>query len=322
MTDIEPKALFDFAARGRLFATNGLIRTRLPKAAALADALGSRLVRRCDSLLPDRRCIERQYRSFVGEPLNLEQPRLLGEKVQWLKLHDVTPLHTICADKIRAREFVRERVGDEHLIPALLVSDTPDDVNPDTIRAERFAAKCNHDWGGVVLCQDRERFDWTAARAKLSRHFRTPFWKMFRERAYKGIVPGIIVETLLQSADGGLPRDYKFFCFHGEPVMIQVVDGRGGSPTWTMYDLDWTILPIRRRGRPRSDTAHDQPESLARMLDIAAALSTPFRFCRVDLYDAGGRIYFGEIAFYPEAGYRPFEPLEIERELGDRLRLD
>jgi len=322
MTFVPAKAFFNPAERGRLLPADSPLRRRLPKLVQLSERIGRTAIRQYENLLPDRQCIERQYRAFVGEPLDLEQPRLLSEKIQWLKLNDVTPLHTICSDKIRARDFVRERVGEEHLIPALLISDSPRDVNPDTIRADRFAAKTNHDWGGVVLCRDRASFDWHAARAKLEAHLRTPFWKRFRERAYKDIPRGIIVETFLEAAGGGLPKDYKIFCFHGEPLLIQVVDGRDGWPTWTMYDLDWALLPVWRRGRPRTNSSHDRPASLASMIEIARKLSEPFRFCRVDLYDVDDRIFFGEIAFYPEAGYRPFEPMEFERELGDMLRLD
>ncbi len=125
---------------------------------------------------------------------------------------------------------MRDRVGDAHLIPALLIAEDASGLNPETIRAERFAAKSNHDRGGVVLCRDRARFDWAGARAMLGARLRQPFWRTFRERAYKDIVPGIIVESLLEGADSGLPRDYQLFCFHGEPVMIQVVDGRDGWP--------------------------------------------------------------------------------------------
>jgi hypothetical protein len=321
MTYQPPRAFFNAAARGQILGANSLIRQQWPKAAAFVNRKGQALARWIDGFLPDRQCIQRQYKAFVGEPLNLDRPRLLSEKVQWLKLHDVTPLHTICADKVRSRDYVREKVGEEYLIPALHIGPDTSGINPDTIRASRFAAKSNHDWGGVVLCRDRETFDWEAARTLLSAQMRKPFWKVFRERAYKDIVPMIIVEAFLEGADGGLPRDYKFFCFHGQPVMVQVVDGRDDWPTWTLYDLDWTKLPVWRRGRPRADWDQARPASLEKMIEIAAELSKPFRFCRIDLYEVDGHIYFGEISFYPEAGYRPFEPLEFERELGDRLHL-
>ena len=313
---------FDPAARGRLLAKDSALRSRWPNLASLSDLAGNRLLSLYESLLSHRACVERQYRAFTGEPLDLENPRSLSEKLQWLKLHDVTPLHTQCADKLAAREYVRERVGEEHLIPLLLATDQPGDINPRTIRAERFAAKTNHDWGGVVLCRDRNTFDWQAARDQLSRHLQRSFWRTFRERAYRGIVPAVLVEALLQPSGGGGLRDYKIFCFHGRPGFVQVVDDRNRDATWTMYDLGWTMLDVRRRGRPRSSVPHKRPARLDIMLAIAERLAEPFRFCRVDLYEVDGRVYFGEITFYPEAGYRPFEPAAFERKLGDMLRLD
>ncbi len=322
MTMAGEKAFFDPANRSRLLPLDSRSRRRWPGLAALIDRSSDRVLRNFEGLLPDRQCIERQYAAYVGEPLDLDNPRLLSEKVQWLKLNDATPLHTICCDKIRARDFVRERVGEQYLIPALLISSSSDDLVPAKVTAERFAAKTNHDWGGVVLCHDRDSFNWAAARAKLERHLRAPFWRTYRERAYKDIEPGIIVEQFLEGADNGPPDDFKLFCFHGRPELIQVVGGRSHAPTWTMYDLAWNKLPIQRRGRPSSTSPHPKPASLDTMINVATALSEPFRFCRVDLYNVDGRVYFGEIAFYPEAGYRPFEPREIEVELGDMLRLD
>ena len=322
MTSAPTSAFFDPLGRGKLLPRDSSLRRRWPGLAAYADRLGRMLLYRYEAVLPDRLCIERQYRAFVGEPLNLDRPRLLSEKIQWLKLHDVTPLHTICADKIRSRDYVRDKVGEEYLIPAFLISNSAQDITPQNIRAERFVAKSNHDWGGVVLCRDRSRFDWAGTRDHLGAQLQKPFWKTFRERAYKDIPPGIIVESLLEPADGGLAGGYKFFCFHGRPTLVQLVDGRDGWPSWTMYDLDWNMLPVWRRGRPRTESPQEKPDTLAAMAEIAEHLSQPFRFCRVDLYEVEGRIYFGEIAFYPEAGYRPFEPLDFDRELGDLLRLD
>ena len=38
------------------------------------------------------------------------------------------------------------------------------------------------------------------------------------------------------------------------------------------------------------------------MIVIAEKLSDGFKFLRVDLYNVKGKIYFGELTFYPAAG--------------------
>lgn len=186
---------FDLPSRNRLLRRDGAFRRRWPDAAALVDRAVAPFARFVESRLPDRLYVRRQYEEIVGTRLDLDHPETLSEKIQWLKLRDATPLHTRCADKIGARDYVRELRGGDHLIPALLITDRLSDVAPKRIGAERFVAKTNHDWGGVVICRDRASFDWAAARRKLRSHLRRRFWKVNRELAYKDIAPAIIVEA-------------------------------------------------------------------------------------------------------------------------------
>ena len=57
------------------------------------------------------------------------------------------------------------------------------------------------------------------------------------------------------------------------------------------------------------------------MLEIARVLSKEIPFVRVDLYIISGRVYFGELTFYPMSGFGLFEPEEFDDELGSWLTL-
>ena len=57
------------------------------------------------------------------------------------------------------------------------------------------------------------------------------------------------------------------------------------------------------------------------MLNIAAKLSKDFPFVRVDLYNVDGKVYFGELTFYPWSGYVQFEPDEFDYLLAKPLHL-
>ena len=52
------------------------------------------------------------------------------------------------------------------------------------------------------------------------------------------------------------------------------------------------------------------------MLEVAHELSKDFPFVRVDLYNVGGKIYVGELTFYPWSGYVQFTPENFDFELG------
>ena len=54
---------------------------------------------------------------------------------------------------------------------------------------------------------------------------------------------------------------------------------------------------------------------------IASILSADFPFVRVDLYDVGGKIYFGELTFYPWSGYVQFTPDEADFRFGKDFEL-
>jgi hypothetical protein len=270
--------------------------------------------------LPDRWVTAHQYRIRNGVWPDLDHPKDLCEKLLWLKLHDHSPLHTLCADKLRVRDYVAERWGAEILVPLLATTRDPEDIRPERIAPERFVAKTNHDQGGVYICRDRATFDWAHARRMLALRLRRNHYRVMREPQYRDIEPAILVEALIETdAPEGL-SDYKFYCFGGRPAFVQVNIGRQARHIQLFYDLDWIKLPC---WRTYPDIAPDaaRPRALARMAECAAALSAPFAFCRVDLYDTPEGIRFGEITFHPGAGLKRFHPPEFERRFGDMLVL-
>ena len=97
--------------------------------------------------------------------------------------------------------------------------------------------------------------------------------------------------------------DYKFYCFDGEPRFLQVNVGRGtGHSTQNYYDLDWQLLPFGKT-QPHNPNLHvDRPAHFDEMVKLARELTKPFPYVRSDLYEANGRIYFGEDTFFPCSG--------------------
>jgi hypothetical protein len=285
-----------------------------------------RLSRRAEMEMGGRIPIEdfliAQYRAKTGRALDLVNPVGLSEKLNALKLRPLDPLQTICADKIRVRQHVAAKLGENVLVPMILATYRLADINPRKITQEKFVLKTNHDFGGVVICRDRAGFDWAAARAKLADHLAFNQWHRHREPPYRDIRPGILVEAFLEPDTSGELREYKIFCFHGVPHFIMSIQESTGKRTKTVFDTDWQPLPVRRRGAPVNDAPITRPESLTGLLRAAETLAEPFDFCRVDLYENFGKIRFGEITFYPEGGMDVFEPPEWELRFGSLLRLE
>ena len=57
------------------------------------------------------------------------------------------------------------------------------------------------------------------------------------------------------------------------------------------------------------------------MVKLAEKLSEPFPFVRVDFYEVGDKIFFGELTFYPGNGMESFVPVEWDYKLGEMLKL-
>ena len=72
------------------------------------------------------------YFLTFGKWLDLNHPENLknfNEKLQWLKLHSETPLHTQMVDKYEMRNIVRKELGEGYTFPLLGVWDQFDEID-------------------------------------------------------------------------------------------------------------------------------------------------------------------------------------------------
>lgn len=272
--------------------------------------------RKTVAALPAAARVRQHYRQRNGFPPNLFQPRDLSEKLCWTKLYGVTLLHQHCSDKLAVRDFVRDRGGGAFLVPLHQVVADAAAITPDMVRAGRFVLKTNHDAGTVIICRNRDRFDWRAARETLAAALARDFSTVWCERQYERLPRRILVEHLIDTADGRPPRDFKLFCFSGRPRLVQVDVDRFEHHAQAFYDTDWQRMEIRRN-KPVFQGEVPRPRRLGEMLSIAARLSAPFQFCRVDLFETPDGIRFSELTFTPDAGMGRFQPPSFERMMGD-----
>lgn len=185
---------------------------------------------------------------------------------------------------------------------------------------EQFVLKCNHDSGSVCICKDKKTFDKEAAVRKLNAALKTNlFWKG-REWAYKKVKPCIFAEQYMEDESGSELKDYKIFCFNGEPFFVQVIYNRFDSSKCNYYDFNWKRLEMHHRVFS-SVGEIEQPSNLDEMQRLARALSKGWPFLRVDFYSVRGKTYFGELTFYPAAGILKVSPIEWNLRLGELITL-
>ena len=281
------------------------------------------VLRRAMGLLPDEMFIRLNYLRRMKQWPDLKNPTTYNEKLQWLKLHDRQPLYTQLVDKYAVRRFVAERIGGEYLIP--LVGgpwDSFDEIDFDAL-PEKFVLKCTHDSGGLVICRDKRALDREKARRRIAQSLGQNFYYHNREWPYKDVRPRIIAEAYMEDASTSELRDYKFFCFGGEPKMLFVASDRqtaGEETKFDFFDMDYNHLDLRN-GHPNAAVPPEKPAQFGLMRELAQKLSQGIPHVRVDLYEVNGRVYFGEMTFYHWSGMVPFEPPEWDERLGSWIRL-
>ena len=270
---------------------------------------------------------ERDWLEWAGYPIDWDNPRDINEKIQWLMCFSDTSSWSLCADKYRVREYVKSKGLEDILIPLLGVWDSASEIDFGAL-PERFVLKCNHDSGSTLLLDKAEGIDERKVREFLDSRLRKKFGYLNGEMYYNSIKPCIVAERFLEAdgeAPGGIPADYKVWCFDGSPYSVWVCYGRTSSETYVnIYDLDWNVHPEAsiftvhyRDGKG----AVPRPACLDRMLEAAAILSASFPEVRMDFFVSGGRLYFGEMTFASYGGKMDFYTKEYLEELGRQCKL-
>lgn len=279
------------------------------------------VIARLGKRLPDALYLRLRYYDVFGKRLNLKEPKTFNEKLQWLKLYDRKPEYTIMVDKIEAKKWVADRIGQEFIIPTLGVWERPEDIDFDSL-PNQFVLKTNHDSGAVIICKDKSKLNIDATRKKLAVSLKHDYYIFGREWPYKDVKRRILGEKYMVDESGYELKDFKIFCFNGNPEFIQVDFDRfaDSGHKRNLYSIDWEILDFQY-GYP-SDRSHriERPTNLEEMLKCASTLSQGHPFLRVDFYSINGSSKFGETTFFPECGFGQFDPSNIDERYGKKLK--
>ena len=274
------------------------------------------------TILSDKTYIKTMYYAKMGKKLDLKDPKTVSEKLQWLKLYDRKPEYTTMVDKYAAKSYVAERIGEEYIIPTLGVWDSFDEIDFDSL-PEQFVLKCTHDSGGLVICRDKSKLDKEVTQRKIEKSLKANYFWNGREWPYKNVKPRIIAEKYME--DGGNPdlKDYKFYCFGGEPKFLYISHGLSNHATAhiNFISLDWEKMPFRRTDFAEFDILPPKPKNFDLMIEFCKKLSADIPFLRVDFYDINEKLYFGELTFFPGSGFTILEPKEWDLKLGQWIDL-
>ena len=264
------------------------------------------------------------FKLRTGRDLDLKHPKTFNEKIQWLKLYDVSPLKTRLADKFEVREWIREKIGEKYLTPLIGVYDTFDEIDFDRL-PDKFVLKTTHGSGYNIVVKDKSRFDKADAKKKfddwLSRKFE---YQAGFEMHYAGMKPRIIAEEFLDIDESGI-YEWQAFCFNGEAKFFLVIVGGAHDSTpgkRFYYSPKWEKLPFTSLARELPEGAIPCPDNFAELAECVKKLCDGFLHVRVDFYRLrDGNWKFGEMTFSTASGLWAVYPEEYDRVVGDMLTL-
>lgn len=258
-------------------------------------------------------------RQVTGKRMYWRNPKGITQKLLWLNRFWQPQIKADCADKYKAKLYLKECGLSELIVPLIGVWNTPEEIDFDNL-PQQFVLKTNHGCGTNIICTDKDRLDVEETRDKLRSWLKVDYGKQFNERHYSKIKRCIIAEEFLHT--GEFPADYKIHCFNGEPYCFLFYPKHTDKTCERIsFSLDWQRRYfIKEEEKYQYDIP--RPENLEKMLEYARILSQPFPYVRVDFYESGGRLYLGEFTFTPFSNimdyfYKP----EVCEDMGERLVL-
>jgi len=270
--------------------------------------------------VPDSWMLPLQYKIKLGRWPNLKSPKRWTEKLQLYKMYYRNPVMPRCVDKYEVRKYIEEKGLSEYLVELYGVWENANDIDFNSL-PNSFVLKTTDGGGGenVIIVSDKTKENLQVIRNKLNSWLDRKNVNAGREWAYTGIRKSqIIAEQLLVNVkypEAGV-EDFKILCFDGEVKYIIVDKDRYINHKRNFYSPQWKRKCVTTDHEQFEDY-YPKPENFEKMLELAHELSKDFPFVRVDLYNVCGKIYFGELTFYPWTGYVQFSPDSFDFELGE-----
>ena len=290
----------------------------------LVKHLAARLGRRHPEWLVRLRYLVRFHKR-----IDLNHPKDLNEKIQYLSLRTDTSAWTRLSDKFAVREYVRE-CGLESILNTLYgVWDDAEAIDFDSL-PQQFILKATHGSGDGFVVEDKRQLDVQEVRRVFRQTLKETYGLAEGNLHYSHITPRIIAEELLVNDEWSARYstsliDYKFWCFNGRAHYILICTNRTGTNKSELmtYDTSWNPHPeyCVFNGHYLQGKPIPPPPNLNEMLQVSERLAAPFPVVRVDLYNLNGRILFGEMTFTSLGGFMNYYTPEFLQKAGSLINL-
>lgn len=239
-----------------------------------------------------------QYFHHRGYFPNLKHPKDFSEVIGSQMVSGEIDKYTEYADKIAVRRHIENWGLKEFLPQVYKIWDDAQDICFDDL-PNQFIIKTNHGSGGHIICKDKSLLDIETIRKHFDKVMNTTYNNIM-EPQYRAIRPMVYCEEFINDGNA-IPTDYKFMCMDGEIKAILLCFDRDADVHKLVYDENWNKCPYIQ-GASFVNTDYPCPDNFDTMKEIVRTIATKFEQVRIDLYNAYGKIYIGELTFTADGG--------------------
>lgn len=261
---------------------------------------------------------------------DLDNPKTIQEKINWLKIYDVNNTKGLAADKIKLHDYCMQKLGKDICVPILKIYDNPNDIDFSQL-PDKFVLKCNHGYAmNIIVDKSNNKFTTLYKNPKseddckklVNDWLNKDFGLTSLQLHYSLINRKCYVEQFINDGHTTL-TDYKIWCCNGEPEMIQVISNRYTNglhanvydTNWNWFDLGWHDF------KQEKQNLDDKPACLDDMLKYAKIFANDFKFVRVDFYVINNEPYLGELTFTPDNGFGKFKNKDVDIYWGEKIKI-
>lgn len=271
------------------------------------------------------------YKKVYKKHLNLKNPKLLSEKLFWSLLYDNNLQKEILTDKLKAKEYILKHLPELKTAKTYQVCSKFDDIDFSKC-PKTFVIKTNHAWKSNILIEDKNKitdeiYNYYKKYYKRVLNINYAYFSIF-ELQYSNITPKIYVEEYLgKDNEEYYIKEYEVYCFNGIPEFINYtitpISGfdinKIDSSKSRIFDTNWNKTDFHIRFNDDIETPDS--ENKQRILDYAKKLSHNLKFVRLDFFEVGNQLYFGEFTFSPYGGFVRFYPEKYDLYFGEKLMM-
>lgn len=260
------------------------------------------------------------YARFIlthGYHPNFKQPRTFSEKLIARKFSEESLRFSKYVDKYTSRNFVKDKIGEKYLIPLIAQYDK---LSVDDFKSlpDSFVIKTSNGGGGenVLIVKNKETLDFHSVCKRFNQYLTIKIGSKIDEPFYDIEKPKIIIEELVSYKDGIPPIEYKFHVFKDTVLIQENVNYNTPMFTKTLYEIDGSVSSIQFENCKAKKSKLELSNNFNEMVNVAKELSKDFEYVRVDLYDIGSKIYFGEMTFCHASGWDKLNSKASDLKLG------